>query len=740
MKGNYFLKGDMHKMKKSIRKVLSLILALAMILTLAPLAVFAEDDEMEKTGEVAAVVYGPTFTKLLRSGTTQSVTGILSELAEAATKAKEDGTAIPEVEIVLTNKETGEEYVMQKSETASFADSLGFQLTSGFGASIISSILNNLLTGSSADTIAKAGRGYAFEVYSTGQIPEGTYSAYIKEIKGEGYAIQQEEYRTIDDIVVVEDENGDPTYIGDASSFSGSQRVLFTTYNYELSFPGFWITKKSIGFRFSNTDVVGNRINDSEFTMINRDQVLDILSFMKDLGKETFEKVLENLQNEDVFDFKTVIKLHTQLINTDNSTSPIDMAVARELVNTYLALLSGTDIWNKVIHSGLVLPTIHTAYSATLDGVDGIVEFNENTNVTLTWALDQMLKLVDVLPEDNQAVQLFKKIIDILEPVKDNIAGAGYDLIYYGSALLGENVPQILSEKMPSGNYLMFQSGTNEDYQRNPLAYTLNVTWENDSWLYVTVADLGLVGPYVIPEFYNFVRNTTFEGPVAKSFKALSKGYEFGSDATLYNIEITENIQNALKTGSLNMADSNDRALLGAYTAYIANVTYNALGLDMLFNTRVALLNGLNDYLVGNQNTARNLMDYVNAQAERSKAVYAGYVDENWTFYNLDASPTLTATKLIDKSTKDIAAAFPEGSERQKGILQNGSAVSAVVSRIGNSVEGVVKSVADRIKAAIGDTVQKAISAVTDRVKDMISGLLGNLFNNSSNTPSNAGA
>ena len=739
-------------MKKRTKKILALLLAIVMAISLMPIAALAEGtgnttEDTAKTGEVATVVYGPTFTKLLRSGTTLKIEEILTELANAAMKAKENGSIIPEVDIVLINEETGKEYPMTKNPDISFADSLGTSVQTGWGSTIdnlANQFLNNLLTGDSMDTIVKSGRGYAFETYSTGQIPEGVYKAYIKEIKGEGYAIKDEASRTVENIEVKGDQKK-PVYIGEAnSSFSQSQDLgwgWFTaTVSFEMDFSGYWITKKPIGFKFSNQDVVDTGINGNEFTLVNRDQVLDILTFMKDLGKEIFETVLANLQNEDVFDFNTVVELHKHLLNTESGTVSLDYTVARELVNTYLALLSGIDVWNEVLHSGLVLPSIHTAKSATVDGVDGIVEFNEDTNVTLTWAFDQMLKLVDLLPEDNQAVQLFKKIIDILEPLKDKINDEGYDLIYYGSGILGENVPQILSEKMPSGNYLMFQTEVeNKDFQRSPLAYTMNITWENASWLYVTVADLGIIGPYVAKDFYNFVRNTTFEGPVAKAFKVLSKGYEFGSEATLYNIAITENLQKALMTGSLDLADDDNKALQGAFTAYIANATYNALGLERIFNTRVALLNGMNDYLVGNQNTAVNLMNYVNAQAQKSKSIYAGKVNEDWVFYNLDTSPTTTATKLIDKSTKDIAAAFPEGSQRQAGIKQNGETASKIVGTVGKRIEETNKAIAKNVKDVatklLGGIFEKAKASVESVAKNLFTSIFGNLFggNNTAN-------
>ena len=756
------MKGDKQFMKKRTKKILALLLAIVMAISLMPLAALAEGtgnttEDTAKTGEVATVVYGPTFTKLLRSGTTLKIEEILTELANAAMKAKETGSVIPEVDIVLINEETGKEYPMTKNPDISFADSLGASVQTG--SSLIdylaNGVLNQFLSGDSMNTIVKSGRGYAFETYSTGQIPEGVYKAYIKEIKGEGYAIKDEASRTVENIEVKGDQEK-PVYIGEAnSSFSQSQKIGWFSASFELDFSGYWITKKPIGFQFSNKDVVGAGINGNEFTLVNRDQVLDILTFMKDLGKETFETVLANLQNEDVFDFNTVVELHKHLINTESGSVSLDYTVARELVNTYLALLSGIDVWNEVLHSGLVLPAIHTATSATVDGVDGIVEFNEDTNVTLTWAFDQMLKLIDLLPEDNQAVQLFNKVIEILEPLKDKINDEGYDLIYYGSGILGENVPQILSEKMPSGNYLMFQTEVeNKDFQRSPLAYTMNITWENADWLYVTVADLGIIGPYVAKGFYEYVRNTTFEGPVAKAFKAMALGYEFGSDATLYNLEILDNINDTLMTGSLKLDDENSVKLLGAYSAYIADTMYRGLGLNVLYNSRKALMEGMNAYLLDNAKASRGLMGYVNEQAKKAKSVYTDKVDLNWTFYNLDTSPTTTATKLIQKSTDDITKIMNDStsyraigedgqpaanSPRGELVAKTGAQVKSIVSKIGTRIEETNKAIATRIKESatkiLGGFVEKAKTSVESIAKNLFSSIFGNLFggNNTAN-------
>lgn len=497
--------------------------------------------------------------------------------------------------------------------------------------------------------------------------------------------------------------------------------------------------KVDIGFEFTSADVVGNGVNGATFAMVNRDQVQKVLAFMKDVGESTFDTVMANLQNEEVFDYKEVLELHKNLIDTSNPSVPIDLEVAQKLVNSYMALFTGIDKefladFEAARADGMVLPAILVATSENVDGKDGVVRFSENSNQTLTWMMDALEKIFANVTNMSDTL---KPIFDLYTSIKGLAEGlinsVGYDLAQFAG---------IVSKKMPTGYYWMFQSEAAEKYQRSPLVYTMKVKWDNPTWLYVTVADLGIVGPYALKDFYDYVRDTTFEGPVAKAFKVLSRGYEFGSDATLYNIEITENLQKALMTGSLDLGDEDNQALQGAYTAYIANATYNALGLDKVFKTRVALLNGINDYLIDNQKTADNLMNYVNEQARKSKSVFTDNVSEDWVFYNLDTSPTMTATKLINKSTEDIAAAMPNGSAKQLSVKENGKTVSKIVETVGNKIEDTNRVIAKKVKdvatTLFGKLIDNVKTGVENVAKNLFSNIFSNLFGGSSNQTAGA--
>lgn len=766
-------------MKKRTKKILALLLAIVMAISLMPLAALAE--EMEQ-GEVAAVVYGPDFTNIIAEGN-----GTVANMVDVLKRAISGEEFIPEATITLTSEADPSKTVkMEKTSELKFNESLQFEsnkiqeleaaipdlekkvdeaqayydsipttwsnatkkakalaalgeaifeLKTAEGLVMIASngkdyFLDNV-------NIAESGRGIVFDTYTSGKIDAGWYKLHIDQFEGEGYALT--DYSLRDQRVYVSENGGKPVFVGSERDWSGIFGYGDLSIDYSLKFPGFWMKKVDIGFEFTSADVVGNGVNGATFAMVNRDQVQKVLAFMKDVGESTFDTVMANLQNEEVFDYKEVLELHKNLIDTSNPSVPIDLEVAQKLVNSYMALFTGVDKefladFEAARADGMVLPAILVATSENVDGKDGVVRFSENSNQTLTWMMDALEKIFANVTNMSDTL---KPIFDLYTSIKGLAEGlinsVGYDLAQFAG---------IVSKKMPTGYYWMFQSEAAEKYQRSPLVYTMKVKWDNPTWLYVTVADLGIVGPYALKDFYDYVRDTTFEGPVAKAFKVLSRGYEFGSDATLYNIEITENLQKALMTGSLDLGDEDNQALQGAYTAYIANATYNALGLDKVFKTRVALLNGINDYLIDNQKTADNLMNYVNEQARKSKSVFTDNVSEDWVFYNLDTSPTMTATKLINKSTEDIAAAMPNGSAKQLSVKENGKTVSKIVETVGNKIEDTNRVIAKKVKdvatTLFGKLIDNVKTGVENVAKNLFSNIFSNLFGGSSNQTAGA--
>ncbi|MBQ8469477.1 MAG: hypothetical protein IJ547_02665, partial [Clostridia bacterium] len=360
---------------------------------------------------------------------------------------------------------------------------------------------------------------------------------------------------------------------------------------------------------------------------------------------------------------------------------------------------------------------------------DQIKTFIKNAAATGDTAIDGIFNfingLVNWIPgvEINSKEMLWNTITSFVKNSKDTILGFLYDQL--------QNIG-IVGDKISKGNYLLFEYKTPdaihdeegnvlEDYSRSPLIYTVNVDWKEPDNVYATVTDLGLIGPYIAPQFYDFVRNTQYEGIVAKSLGKQAWDYDFLSK---------------LMTGRIALTEKTKQQIQGAFTAYMADALYDALGLNVIFNTRIALMEGMNDYLVAKSDTAKNLRTYVNAQAKKAKSVYAGTLtslsaevaeDDLWTFYTLDRSPTLTATKLINKSAENIAAAYPD--VQKPYVEERGKIVSGLVNTVGTTIENTVKSVTDRIAEATRSVVERVVSGLRDGIKNLISGLLGNLGN-----------
>lgn len=497
--------------------------------------------------------------------------------------------------------------------------------------------------------------------------------------------------------------------------------------NYEFTFPGLWCAESDAGFAFTNVDVAETGIAGDTFLLVNRQETIDVLKLMLDLGKEVFTGILKatfGYTNEETGEqYESMLTLYTQLVKTDEEGQlSLDYDVAYNIIKNYIAVISDMEIMDKIVDTdtGDLLTPVKLRYPipAILQAVsdeNGKVEFTKNSNITLTWMLDIIPQVTEALSKqdlikDNQVLNLLLEVADYAADLIDEYGSKIINtLVYPFAQRFG-----LVGKKMASGEYIMFQTKTADDYWVNPLAYTMILTWENDTWLYVTVADLGIIVPYFAEGWYDFVRNTTFAGTIDKFLSTLT-GKEVSpiTDILTDKIDITEEM---------------GKVVTASLTAFVGTLGFDSLGLDTIFASRSEFIEGLNNYLYENGRTAQNLMIYVNRQAQRAKSVYAGYVTADWYFYNLDKSPTLTATKLIDKSTKDISAAFVNPTASSI-INRVGSGVSSVVSRIGNGIESVVNSIKTQIKSTIGAAIQSVIQNVVDAAKNAVTGFFQNLFN-----------
>ncbi len=498
--------------------------------------------------------------------------------------------------------------------------------------------------------------------------------------------------------------------------------------SYKFVFPGLWCAESDAGFSFKDVDVGETGIEGSEYLLVNRDELIDVLKLMKDLGKDAFEGSIKatfggemTYADGTVVDYDSIVKLYFELVESEDGQLSLDYDTAYAILKTYLGVISDMNLFDRMVdtETGDILTPIKLKYpipaflKATSDE-NGVVTFNKNSNVTLTWMLEIIPQITEKLGEtslvqDNQVLSLLIKVSDYAANlVGDYGPSIVNTLVYPFAQRLG-----LVGKKMASGNYLMFQTKAAENYWINPFAYTMILTWENETWLYVTVADLGIIMPYFAAGFYDFVRETTFAGTLDKFLSKVT-----GDDVSIITDILNDNID---------ITDEVNKTMMGALTAFVGQIGFNSLGLDSLFTTKSDFVSGLNKYLYENGRTAQNLMVYVNRQAMRAKSIYAGYVTEDWYFYNVDKSPTLVATKLIDKSTKDIAAVFVNET-KSNIVTKTGTTVSKVVNTVGTKVEQAAQNVRTQIKSTIGAAVKSVVQKGLEAVKDTVSNFFKNMF------------
>lgn len=498
--------------------------------------------------------------------------------------------------------------------------------------------------------------------------------------------------------------------------------------SYKFVFPGLWCAESEAGFAFTDVDVAETGIAGSEYLLVNRDELIDVLKFMKELGKDAFQGALKatfggtaTYADGTVKDYDSIVNLYFELVKSEDGQLSLDYDTAFAILKTYLGVISDMNLFDRVVDTdtGDLLTPIKLKYpipaflQATSDE-NGIVKFNRNSNVTLTWMLQIIPQITEALGDasfvqDNKVLKLLVDVANYAAPIVEEYGEKIINtLVYPFAQRLG-----LVGKKMASGNYIMFQTKAAEGYWINPLAYTMILTWENETWLYVTVADLGLIKPYFAAGFYDFVRNTTFAGTIDKFLNQIA-----GKDVDL--------ITNIL-TDKIDVTEEMGKAVTGALTAFVGQIGFESLGLDTIFSTKSEFVAGLNKYLYENGRTAQNLMIYVNRQAMRAKSVYAGYVTEDWYFYNIDKSPTTTATKLIDKSTKDLAAAFVNPT-KSTIITKTGNTVKAIVGSIGYKVEEVAQNIRTQIKSTIGAAFQSIAQKAFDSVKTSITNFAKDMF------------
>ena len=267
----------------------------------------------------------------------------------------------------------------------------------------------------------------------------------------------------------------------------------------------------------------------------------------------------------------------------------------------------------------------------------------------------------------------------------------------------------LLTAKMPAGPYLMFEISVPEGYVRNPVFYTINVIWDTsksiDQWLYVNVANIGIIGPYFAESYYTFLRDNSLIKSGDKVINMLTSG------------KYTNLLEASL--------DSNND-ISASIIKYYAGLMYNSMGASAAYESQDALEADLSKYLYNHGKNTQNLWIFANKVAMRRKDVITGSLDkEYWYFYNIKENlhtNGFDAIKAILNGTKDslkedndtfVSATVKKAIDAQISIIEK---ADTAITKMTSAYTSAVKSAVNSVNTKLTEAAKSVVSSLLKRL------------------------
>ena len=181
------------------KRIISIVLAVAMILCLIPIGVLAADDTTSTvnpaTGrvqgpegdvDVAVMVYGDVITNYLNNHSDSTIDQLVAAVSDYA-KNLAGGVDAPKVEMYLVNPKTNEEYKLteQSVKEAAFLSSFTYEAEGIFGFSeTIYNWISNLIGWWFEDDDELES---LYRIYTAPKVPEGDYQLEIRNVEVRRY-------------------------------------------------------------------------------------------------------------------------------------------------------------------------------------------------------------------------------------------------------------------------------------------------------------------------------------------------------------------------------------------------------------------------------------------------------------------------------------------------------------------------------------------------------------------------
>lgn len=750
-----------------MKKTISLLLALVMVFSLFPMGVLAADgDDVSNvnpvTGreqgpkgdqKVAMMLYGESISDaVMKSGydIDDFWAALKNELQGVLSNEK-----IPEAEVYLVNDQN-QEYKLEPTSDGRGASLIqSFRLRTGGILSWLDDVygwITSFINWVIGD-IPTVGEFY--RIYRVDDVPKGDYTLEVRKITEDGYKLWQPESGT----TRVHVGDSGMNYIGYEQSLGSHTFTVeidlwlidfeVEVWSIDFTMPGVFMRTERPGITFRSADLGGNALPGTSFVMINRDETENIIKSAFALGKETFTNAM-NLIGTEGFTWEELSILHNEVLQWDSEAAQISLNEdnAYKLLQTYWALVSasGKDPLLKFMNedTNIRVPAI---LKATADE-NGLVRFTEDSNVTLIWSFEILLKMGNLVldeftEQDIDAIHFADKETESLVKViywigqyalregreywdadtgtiKDVVNTWIYPVLQndhlgdYAISLLKlikgedfvkehEDVLQWLpdhaffTKKMPTGSYILFETEVPEGYLRNPVFYTINLEWRTESplvfeWCYASVGNLGVILPYFAEDYYTFLRNSN---AAAKADELIGKFT--GKPGTM--------IQDTL-SGSQDMT--------ALTIAYGANLIYNSLGGKLVYDSEAALAADLTKYLYDYGRTTQNLLMFANKVAKEAKSVVTSEITPNWTFYNFSTSLRTNIALQVQSILRGMADSVD---------TTNGSTINTIardtLNEMANNID-TSNRIIEETTAIQKEIREKVSSAATNVVKSVL--------------------
>ncbi len=755
------------------KRIISIVLAVAMILCLIPIGVLAADGdstvnpatgrEQGPAGDVpvAVMVYGDNITKLSTTpglGFSDFVKAVKEEIKNVA-----GNNNVPEVEMYLVNKD-GQEYKLTQenaSETAFIASfkyrSEGDGGITGWFVDLVQSAYEWLF--GDFDQVESL-----YRIYGAKNVPEGEYTLEIRSIADDGFKLIKPETRELK--VTVEKSATKTCYVGFESMVGMLDLTIpifdATFYKAIMTMPGVFLQSSDPGIEFTSANLGDQPVPGSEFVMVNRDETEKLIKAFYGLGKETFESAMSLIGTEG-YTWKELSILYNEVLKWDseNAQISIDGKNAYKLLGTYWSLMQASakePLLNFLKDdTELRVPAI---LAATADE-NGVVHFGPDNNVTLIWSLEILQKmggvafskieeygLIDELFPDPMTGAIIKFVIKLGKSYlgsdnmlwdadgnlkKDFINGTMYLLLQNDNIMefaqdklnwiVGDNLTEeekeflkllpdhaLLTKKMPAGKYILLETSVPEGYFRSPFFYTVDLEWHPEA-------------KYARDWYYASVADLGLIAPYfAEDFYDWLRNYDFKVEADKVLNYITDD-----KTGDLiakTLTGEND---ITKYTiTYFSNILYNYMGGSLLYNSELDLAKDMTKHLYAYGKSAQNLLQFGDQVATRSKSVVAGQLTKDWIFYNYSTSLRTNSALKTQKILNGVAKAIDTTEDHPVT-----SAVKSTIQKIAdkidttNRIKDQVTNIQNKISSFFSDIGSKIGNKVLDGVFNALKTVLG---------------